>query len=104
MNGEFYNLIDKFPTLKKFRFSSNTGNMNINYSGMSKILPFLEEIYFDQYVRYFTFDEVVDFIHDFYSLRVFHFQAETSVEDLLARLDTTWSATCNNWAGYSYIY
>lgn len=102
-NKEFYDLFNKFPTLKKFKFSSSASVININHSDMSKILPLLEEIYFDQHFHYFTLDEAVNFIQSFHSLRVFHFIAKISENDLLARLDNyyhTWSASCDVLEGH----
>lgn len=91
----FFNIINNFPSLIKLSLSSDNA---INHLKISKVLPLLEEIYFDDYNFFYTFDEIVHFIQELQSLKVFQFHAKLeklSLKHLREHLSNSFSISTN---------
>lgn len=88
-NMNFSNLIPQYPTLKKI---SLVDMWEINHIEIWERMPLLEEIYLYNHAN-FTVDQVISFINQFHSLRVFLFRLliEINIAEIMKYLGNTWS-------------
>ncbi|XP_037039717.1 uncharacterized protein LOC119076824 [Bradysia coprophila] len=87
--NELIELIASYSSVKKFKLSSRS---SLEHVKISKALPLLEEIDFSHYSPGFTIDEVVRFVGELGSLKLFEFLSPfaTNIEELMERLESGW--------------
>lgn len=88
----FREMISKYPTARKLKFTSK---LEMSHMKISEILPLLEEIDFSGYSIQLARDDVVRFVEQYHYLKLFRFCSNTqmSMTQLLTQLGSGWSVS-----------